>query len=1118
MTHKRHLAQRHLLNAKRSRIPSWFLLVMLLIVCVPGLQAQFSSSLEGTVQDNSGAVIPKAHVVLNNLQTGVSLSFTTSDVGSYRFDALPAATYTLTVSAPGFQTVVQKNIQLLVHQVTTVNVKLPVGTATQQVTVSSAPPQIQQAEANVTGYISSNEVASLPLQGRNFYTLAVLTPGVTGLPSGGNQAYSSANADVFNGEYGVNMNASGMRSEQNEFYVDGITVTSMVRGGVVNMNPNADSVQELKVDVNTFSAAYTGAGAHVDVVTKSGTNQFHGGADWFTTNNVFLARNEYQPNGVPTFNRNEFAGSIGGPIRKNRTFFFGTLDVLRSTTVISGPRSVLHPDFINWMAQNLPNNVSTQIMTKYGPNLSRNVKLASAVQASDPSLNGGKTNCTNGVTTVNEFGTTLQMPCTLNVIGTGTQSDTAARNGFQYGLRGTQMWRQGKDRFDLILYRTTVQQQLGASVYFPAFTDTEPEATTNGHMDETHIFSSNLLNDVLASYVRLNGHITCADCDVPFVPALGGPAGVGIFGPVFFIQNNFEYRDDVSWEHGAHTIKFGGDFKALQSNFNPNLGNTRPSYIFTNQFAFAADKPIIESGYNYNPVTGSRDIPVVAERQKEFAFYGQDTWKLKPNLTLNLGLRWEEFGKVSEATEVTNFVFPSGGTFIDQLTNASVEIVPTILKKLRIGNFGPRIGVAWDPTKTGTMAIRAGFGKFYDPLTSQVYGGSHYNPPINAAGTASVFVKGPQPDFALGTSDTYPYGFTYPAGYLGQGLDSHNGIIGARVGVTGTDPYLKTAYSLNWFLGVQKSFSHTWVAEADYIGSEGHHLYELYNVNRFRGDLVEHGGLFTGYNQSFGSMSYAQSNLNSFYSAVVGSLHGQAFHSLNVSFGYIFGKALDEQSSFSSADVVDAANIGLEHGRASFDARQRLTATAIWSLPGQHLSSAFLRNSIGGWQLSSVTILQAGTPFSVYCTAAFAAVLNKAGQVVGNTGCDYNADGDNYDRPNTPSFGNTKQASRSDYVKGLFVKSDFPAPALGENGNLGRNTFSGPGYAQSDMTLVKHFRTPWFGGEKSDVELRAESFNIFNRVNLTSMTSDLNASPSQFGKAVNTFTPRSFQFATRFTF
>jgi hypothetical protein len=1059
-------------------------------------------------------------VVLLNLETGENQTFKTSGSGGYRFNALPASAFKLTVSASGFETVIQTGIQLEVSKVTTINVKLPVGAAKEEVTVTDRPPEIQEAEANVTEFISKEDIASLPLEGRNFYTLAVLTPGVTGLPSGGNQAYSQSAADIFNGEYGVNMNASGLRAEQNGFTVDGIGVTSMVRGGVANLNPNADSVQELRVSVNTYSAEFTGAGAHVDVITKSGTNGFHGNADWFITNNNLQSRNEFQPTGIPTYSRNEFAGAIGGPVRKDKTFFFGTVDVLRSSSVFSAPVTVLHPDFVSWMGTNLPNNVSTQIMTQYTPNLSKNVKLTSTVPASDPSLNGGTTNCTGGVTTENEFGTVLKLPCALNVLGIGTQSDTTPRNGLQYGLRGSQIFAQGRDRLDASFYRTTVQALFGAfspSVYYPAFTDLAPESTLNGHINETHTFSAHLLNDAVASYVRLNGHISCADCSVPWVITMGGPATPGILGPVFFIQNNFEYRDNASWEHGKHSFKFGGDYLALQSNYLPNLGNTRPNFIFTNQFAFAADAPIIESGYNYNPVTGSTSIPAVAERQKEFGFYGQDTWKIESNLTLNFGMRWETFGKIAEATEVTNFVFAPGSTsLVDQITNASVEIVPTILKKLRVGNFGPRASLAWDPTKTGKTSIRAGFGKFFDPLTSQVYGGSHFNPPIDAAGTASLFIPGPKPNFVLGTSSTYPFGFAYPAGYLGQGLDSKNGIIGARVGVTGTDPYLRTAYSLNWFLGGQVTFSHGWVAEGDYIGSEGHHLYELYNVNRFAGDLVEHGGQFTGYNQSFGSMSYAQSNLNSFYNGVSFSLHGQAFRSMNVAIGYLFGKALDEQSSFSAANVVDAADPGLERGRADFDARQRLTGTMIWRLPGSNLDSRALRNAIGGWQLSSVTILQAGTPYSVYCTAAFSPVLDTSGNVIGNTGCDYNADGDDYDRPNTPSFGNTKKTSRSDFVKGVFAKSDFPAPPLGQEGNLGRNTYTGPGYAQTDLTLAKHFAAPWFGGDKSDIEFRAEGFNIFNRVNLTSMTSDLNS--SQFGQAVNTFASRYIQLGLRLTF
>jgi hypothetical protein len=1073
------------------------------------LYAQFNSGIEGTVTDPSGAAVPNATLTLQSLDTGSTQTATSSGAGYYRFNALAAAAFKLTVSANGFKTYVQENIQLQVANITTINIALPVGEVKTEVRVNDVPPPIQTAEADVSSLISKEDVHELPLVGRNFYTLVVLTPGVTGLPSGGGQAYAQASADIFNGEYGVNMNANGLRAEQNEFSVDGVSVTSMVRGGVANMNPSADSIQELRVSVNTYSAEYGGAGAHVEAITKSGSNKFHGNADWFFTDQVLQAKNEFQSS-VPDFSRNEYAGALGGPIYRDRTFFFGSVDVLRSSVAFASPDTVPTTDFINYMSANLPNNVSTHILTTY-PAAVKNftsTQTAGAIAGVDCS-------------TLASPSTPIQtaagaVPCNLNVLGTGILNATTPRNGLQWGLRGDHVFNQSKDRFDVSLYRTSVSQVFGSpSAYNPIFTNTEPEYTLNAHIDETHAFSASLLNDFLASYVRLNGLIPCTQCSIPEIDIVDA-SPLGNVGNVGFIQNNFEYRDNLTWSHRAHNFKFGGNWLKLQSNFNPIANDTRPTFTFTDPFAFAADAPITETGFTFNPVTGSENIPTVAERQSIVGAYAQDGWKIKPNLTLNLGLRWESFGKVTEATEVTNVIFQGGDTFAQQVANLKVNVVPSILTQLRYGNFGPRISLAWDPWHDGKTSFRAGFGKFFDPYTAQVYGGSHFNPPIAASGVASTQQAGPQPLFAIGTSDTFPYNIPYPTG-IQLGLNSHNGLLNSRVAITGTDPHLPTAYSENWFLGFQRSLSRDWVIQADYIGSEGHHLYELYDVNRFAGDLIQNLGTLTRYNPYFSSISYAQGNLNSFYSGSDFSIKGTAAHGVTTQVAYTFGKAIDVQSSFSEGDVVNAANPNAQRGRSDFDARQKLGASIVWQIPGLNTGSEFLNKGVNGWQLSSVVILQSGTPVSVYCSTPFEPVFNTANTaVIGNTGCDYNADGFDYDYPNTPSFGNKRHADRREFFAGIFKKSDFPTPALGSEGNLGRNTFEGPGYANTDFTLARHFGLGWFSGDKADIEFRAEAFNLFNRVNYSAMSTDL--ASATFGTATATYGARDFQFGARLSF
>lgn len=497
---------------------------ILLLFGTLNLYGQFSSAIEGTVVDATGAAVPNATVELQSLDTGNTQTAKTSGAGYYRFNALAAAAFRLTVSAVGFQTVVREGIQLQVANITTVNVTLTVGSVKTEVTVNDVPPPIQTAQADVSALISKNDVHELPLVGRNFYTLVVLTPGVTGLPSGGGQAYAQASADIFNGEYGVNMNANGLRAEQNEFSVDGVSVTSMVRGGVANMNPSADSIQELRVSVNTYSAEYGGAGAHVEAITRSGTNGFHGNADWFGTNNDLQSKNEFQAV-VPSFTRNEYAGAIGGPIRKDHTFFFGSTDILRSSVAYATPDTVVTPDFINFMTANLPNNISTGILTKY----------PAAVKSFTSTQNAGSiagVNCASLASPAMPIPTAAgNVPCSLDVLGTGILNATTPRNGLQWGLRGDQVFNDSKDRFDISLYRTSVSQVFGSpSAFNPIFTNTEPEYTLNAHIDETHTFSASLLNDFLVSYVRLDGLIPCTQCEIPQVTIVGA-SPFGTVGP-----------------------------------------------------------------------------------------------------------------------------------------------------------------------------------------------------------------------------------------------------------------------------------------------------------------------------------------------------------------------------------------------------------------------------------------------------------------------------------------------------------------------------------------------------------------------------------------------------------
>ncbi len=333
------------------------------------------------MSDSSGGVVPGATVTLTNQETGVVQTAQTSSAGYYRFPSLGNGLYSVRVGLQGFKTVIQGPIRLQVAETKTVNLVMDVGQAEEEVTVQANPAVVETSQGRVSGLIEEGQIENVPLAGRNFFQLVVLTPGVLGRATGGTQSYAQSSSDIYSNEYGVNMNANGARAESNNFLIDSSTVSSSQRSGVVNINPNTESVQEVRVAVNNFSAEYGRNGSVlVNIVTKSGTNDLHGAASYYYTNNDLQARNHFERT-TPNFSRNETTWGFGGPIVRDRTFFFVSGDVLRSGVAISADRTVITPEFAQFMRQNRPNNVSTYIVNTFPPSFraDRNVRTAGQV-------------------------------------------------------------------------------------------------------------------------------------------------------------------------------------------------------------------------------------------------------------------------------------------------------------------------------------------------------------------------------------------------------------------------------------------------------------------------------------------------------------------------------------------------------------------------------------------------------------------------------------------------------------------------------------------------------------------------------------------------------------------
>jgi opacity protein-like surface antigen len=378
----------------------------------------------------------------------------------------------------------------------------------------------------------------------------------------------------------------------------------------------------------------------------------------------------------------------------------------------------------------------------------------------------------------------------------------------------------------------------------------------------------------------------------------------------------------------------------------------------------------------------------------------------------------------------------------------------------------------------------------------------------------------PQPNYGLGTLNAPPWGYPAMTGVV-AGLNSHGGLgsivngvdtVSARAGIGIWDPDLKTQYAFNWFFGLQYALGNNWTLEANYVGSNGHKLYQEYDVNRVNGDLLD--GVFDRLNPYFAGIGYGQSNGASSYNGFNASVRKRYARGLDFQVAYTVGRAVDTASSFGRGLAFpDIYNLNLNRGLADFDVRQKIAASFLYEFPSYKGGSGALGKLLGGWQIAGTTIAQAGQPFSVNCTAS------RSG------GCDWNADGFNNDRPNEASFGNFVAVTKEELLSsdGIFNVGGgqgltiFPAPAVGTNGNLGRNTFIGPGYFATDLNLQKNTKIPWFwGAEGANIQFRAEMYNAFNQTNLTRPSG--NVFSSTFGRSTSAFAPRNIQFGLKLLF
>jgi hypothetical protein len=1094
--------------------------LLLALVFTSVAQAQFRSAIEGAVTDPSGGIVPEAQVTLVNVDTGVSQTAKTNSAGYYSFPTLPPGKYKITVSAKGFSSVTQENITLGASETRTISFALKVGEVSETVTVSSEPAPVQSSEAKVATNISTAEIRNLPMAGRNVLDLVSLAPGVTGL---GNLSGQAGSLDIFSLVGEPKVNANGQRGDGNGYYVDGISANSNPDPGTVYITLSPDSVAEFSVALNDYSAEYGRSGSIVvNAVSKSGSNSLHGSLFEYHRNNKLTARNVFQNTRnpitgriLPVSRRNEFGFSLGGPIQKDKMFFFGGLDMLRSSNTVTNRITVEAPEFVNFLKANRPNNISTFLLTNFP------VGDISPFEA-------GTVETVAQVMTASQLGPCsgtgpLGMPCTMPMRGSVIRTFAPTRNGLQWNARVDRYFNDSKDRVHVNYQRRTADVE--GTQFRTAFRNqfASRPLTYYANVNWTHTFSPSVVNEAAVGFTRFTGNQDCSFCQVPPIGAPGLAEGFGNgFAPAVFIQNDWNWRDVLSINRGKHSVKAGVEIFRDQENDQFSGPQQRPGYGFLNIFDFASDTPLTQTGVNYDLRDGTPSFQDVQYRITTFGFFVQDNWKVKKNFSLNLGLRWDFSSNPNEKNgRMSTVILGSGGTFQERIANASVGIVPNLFKEHRTAYFAPRFSFAWTPSQfENRMSIRGGIGVFMNRLpnigwTDQIRG----NPPFQSAITASTQVPtGPQPVYGLCKLEESPFNCPFPAG-LRIGVNERGGPIGARAGIGGTAPDLRNAYTINRFLGIQYAFTSNWILEADYLGSQAVHLYTNTNRNRFAGDLSFDATL-DRLNPFFAGIGYTDNSGWAHYNGGTISLNKRFNRGYTFQTSFTFGKTLSVQDATGVgrdsllSQIVDAYNINAQRGLASFDISKRLSSSLVYEVPKNIFGNRFASAVFGNWQLGAIGSFQGGYPFWVV-----------AGQ-------DLNGDGNNFDVPFMPAFGNSKHTDRSGFLNGFMTAADFPLPECtrrnatnacvgwARGGDLGRNTFRGPGLALVDLSLGRSFGIPWFyGKEGARFQLRGEFYNLFNRVNLDPRTVVTNMTQgANFSRATGVFYPRTVQIGARIEF
>ncbi len=1149
--------------------------------------AQFGASIQGTVTDKSGAVVSGANITVTEQASGVSHSTVSDASGFYRINELPPGKYRVDVQGGNFKKSSQSDVEVSAERPTPVNVTLDTGSASETVTVTGTQDTLQTEDANIQGTMTATEVESLPEIDRDPYELLRLAPGVfgdgarfgdgrsAGFPNGAGAVSGSAgpggsNTAIFQIENQQPISAMGQRVTSNDYLVDGVSVNSLEWGGAAVVTPSIETVQELTVLANDYDASDgRSSGAHIKTVTKSGSNALHGGGLFLYHDPNFNAYNKFGGYGNGDFqspqrdedNLRQFAGTLGGPIIKNKLFFFFNYEGARANnTTISQPQYVETPQYDAALLSLRPGTPVATILGQSGlaPRISQLLAPnCTSFAAGTCNVVGTGMDVGSPIGPYNTYDPTSQFS---NGVGGGldgipdienaTVYLPATTEGNQYNARVD--YNAGKNLFSAnmyLTYLTTLAADESAQGRPNADYGTK-NFSPSGFLSWVRTINSTTLNEARFNFTRYGFNGITANPQVnwaiPRIEIQGFPNGERVrYGaqqgdntPEIAAQNTFAFRDVLSKVMGNQAWKFGFEYSHEQDN-DELIGGARPDQVFQGPWNFANGTPIFEQ-IEVNPITG--DAPLQKPRYFRSSIYSafaQNDWKLRPNLTVNLGLRWEYYAPPTEADgHLTNFVPGGSGKYgldngPDALTNA-VETNPSQQWPSSHRNFGPRLGFAWSPTKyNNNLVFRGGFGIAFDRFDNNTFDNTRNNPPFVAnygicCGTSGSPFVGGQILFNTATSNNP---LSYPGNpVLATGLGPNGlpivvpGGVYSPPNIYATSANMPTPYVYLYSMQMQYSLPKDWVMTAGYQGSAGHHFTRIVNLAYFYPVL----------NPSVGQIFNFTPDTNTSFNALTAQLEHRFHHGVSANVLYTYSKSLDQVSAEGPGFVTNQTypvDDHTERGPSDYDATHNFRAYAVWDLPIYRGRNDLMGRLLGGWELNGIYQFHSGFPWtpvaSNLCPVIGASGLCPLRPTAYNGGAGNDHETSAFLPPTSSNFPALASVPAANPYFTVQTTGTTPDPP-----GIGRNTFRGPRYQDIDLSILKNFRLPpmKFIGEGANIQLRMTAYNAFNKLNLapfsfgstsTTITSCCGSTPNynpQFGTATAGLEGRVLELQGRFSF